>query len=74
MIISKTLSYYSRLKAIESIEVSYGAAFPKEGLARLIDALIDDYRTKDAIMKQSSGRSAKEDTDMHLTRKKPNRH
>jgi predicted transcriptional regulator len=74
VIIGKALSYYSRLKAIESIELSYGAAFPKEELAKLINALIDNHRIKDMIMKQSSGRSAKEDTEMHLTRKKPNRH
>src|SRR5687767_15520290 len=47
MIIGKALSYYSRLKAIESIEMSYGAAFPKEELARLIDSLIDDHQIKD---------------------------
>jgi predicted transcriptional regulator len=73
MIIAKTLSYYSRLKAIESIELSYGEAFPKEELARLIDALIDNHQIKDMIMKRNSGRLAKEDTKMHLVRKKPNR-
>jgi hypothetical protein len=74
VIIGKALFYYSRLKGIESIELSYGAAFPKEELARLIDALIDNHQIKDMIMKQSSGRSAEEDTEMHLMRKKPNRH
>ena len=73
MIIGKALSYYSRLKAIESIEMSYGAAFPKEELARLIDSLIDDHQIKDMIMKRNSGRLGKEDTKMHLVRKKPNR-
>jgi hypothetical protein len=74
MIIGKALSYYSRLKAIDSIELSYGAAFPKEELAKLINALIDNHQIKDMIMKQSSDRSAKEDTEMHPVRKKPNRH
>jgi predicted transcriptional regulator len=74
MIIGKALSYYSRLKVIESIELSYGAAFPREELAKLINALIDNHQIKDMIMKQSSGRSAKDDTKMHLVRKKPNRH
>jgi hypothetical protein len=73
VIIGKALSYYSRLKAIESIELSYGAAFPREELAKLIYALIDNHQIKDMIMKQSSGRSAKEDTEMHPVRKKPNR-
>jgi hypothetical protein len=73
MIIGKALSYYSRLKAIESIEMSYGAAFPKEELARLVDALIDNHQIKDMIMKRNSGRLVKEDTKMHLVRKKQNR-
>ena len=70
MIISIALSYYSRLKAIESIEMSYGAAFPKEELAHLINALIDNHQIKDMIMKWNSGRSATKDTKMHLVRKK----
>jgi hypothetical protein len=69
MIIGKALSYYSRLKAIESIELSYGAAFPKEELAKLINALIDNHQIKDMIMRQSSGRSAKEDPETHLVKK-----
>jgi hypothetical protein len=73
MIIGKALSYYSRLKAIESIEMSYGGAFPKEELVKLINALIDDYRIKDMIMKRNLGRLAKEHTKMYLVRKKPDR-
>ena len=73
MIISKTLSYYSRLKAIESIEISYGANFPKEELEKLIDRLIDNRQIKDLIIKGNSDRSAKEGTEMHLPWKKPNR-
>jgi hypothetical protein len=72
MIIGKALSYYSKLKVIESIELSYGAAFPKEELAKLINALTDNHYIKDMIIKQSSGRLAKEDTEMHPMRKKPN--
>ena len=72
--IGKALSYYSRLKAIESIEMSYGAAFPKEELEKLINALIDNHQIKDTIMKRNSGRLAKEDTRMQLARKKPDRH
>jgi predicted transcriptional regulator len=72
MIIGKALSYYSRLKVIESIEMSYGAAFPKEEFARLIDGLIDDHQIKDMIMKRNSDRLAKEDTKKHLVRKKIN--
>ena len=74
MIIGKALSYYSRLKAIESIEMSYGATFPKEELEKLINTLIDNHQIKDMIMKGNSGRLAKGDTKMHLVRKKPNLH
>jgi predicted transcriptional regulator len=74
MIIGKALSYYSRLKAIESIEMSYGEAFPKEELEHLINTLIDNHQIKDMIMKSNSARSTKEDTKMHLMRKKPYRH
>ena len=73
MTIGKALSYYSRLKSIESIEMSYGAAFPKEELEKLINALIDNHQIKDMIMKPNSGRLAKGDTKMRLVRKKPDR-
>ena len=53
--------------------MSYGAAFPKEELARLVDALIDNHQIKDTIMKRNSGRLAKGDAKMHLVRKKPDR-
>ena len=73
LIIGKALSYYSKLKAIESLEMSYGAAFPKEELEKLINALIDNHQIKDIIMKRNSGRLAKGDTKIHLVSKKPNR-
>jgi hypothetical protein len=50
MIIGKALTYYGKLKAIEEIEMSYGATFPKEELAQLINALVDSNQIKDAIM------------------------
>ena len=74
MIIGKALLYYSRLKAIESIEMSYGATFPKEELVRLINALIDNHQIRDMIMKPNSDVSANEDTKMHQVGKKPNLH
>jgi predicted transcriptional regulator len=51
MIIVKALTYYGKLKAIEEIEMSYGATLPKEELTQLINALIDSDQIKDAIMK-----------------------
>ena len=76
MIIGKALSYYSRLKAIESIEMSASGSsgLPSEEITQLINALIDNHQIKDMIMKRNSGRLGKEDTKMHLVRKKPDRH
>lgn len=51
MIIGKALTYYGKLRAIEEIEMSYGATLPKEELTQLINALIDSDQIKDAIMK-----------------------
>jgi predicted transcriptional regulator len=46
--IGKALSYYWKLKAIESIEMSSpGARLPKEELIQLINALIDNHFIKD---------------------------
>jgi hypothetical protein len=50
MIISKALTYYWRLRTIDSIETSYGAAHSNEELEQLIDALIDNHQIKDMIM------------------------
>ena len=57
MIIGKALSYYSRLKAIESIEMSPssslpGAGFSKEELTQLINALIDNHFIKDFLINE----------------------
>jgi hypothetical protein len=51
MVIGKALTYYGKLKAIEEIEMSYGATFPKKEFTELIDALIDNCPIKDAITK-----------------------
>jgi hypothetical protein len=71
MIISKALSYHSKLKAIESIEMSNGAALPKEELAQLINAMIDSHQIKDMIMKPSK---VEDDGKTRLVEKKPTRH
>jgi predicted transcriptional regulator len=46
MIISKALTYYWRLRTIDSIKTSYGAALSNEELEQLIDALIDNHQIK----------------------------
>ena len=61
MIIGKALTYYGKLKAIEEIEMSYGATLPKEELTQLINALIDSDQIKDAITKPISVGSNRED-------------
>jgi hypothetical protein len=56
MTIGKTLAYYWKLKAIESIEMSASAisGLPKGELAQLINTLIDNHNIKDIIMKTIS--------------------
>ena len=49
--IGKALSYYWKLKAIESIERSPGGAPSKEELMQLINALIDNHFIKDFLIK-----------------------
>jgi hypothetical protein len=55
--IGKSLSYYWKLKAIESIEMSSsslpGAGLSKEELTQLINALIDNHFIKDLLIKES---------------------
>ena len=53
MIIGKTLSYYWKLKVIESIEMS-ASGLPNEERSQLIDALIDNHQIKDIFMKSIS--------------------
>ena len=54
--IGKALSYYWKLKAIESIERSSSslldAGLTKEELIQLINALIDNHSTKDLLIKE----------------------
>jgi hypothetical protein len=52
--IGKALSYYWKLKAIASIEMSSsGARLPKEELTQLIETLIDNHFIKDFLIKES---------------------
>ena len=58
--IGKALSYYWKLKAIESIEESSGAPLPKGELTQLINALINNKHIKDIIIKSISIRSTED--------------
>jgi hypothetical protein len=51
--IGKALTYYWKLKAIESIETSPSIELPKDDLAKLVDTLIDNHQIKDIIRKTS---------------------
>src|SRR5215208_7901599 len=66
MLISKALSYYTKLRAIESIEMSNGEGFPKEELTQVINALIDNHQIKDIIMKSNFAGSTKDDKNKSL--------
>jgi hypothetical protein len=57
MTIGKTLSYYWKLKAIESIETSTTSGLPYEEITQLINALIDNHQIKDILMKSISNPS-----------------
>jgi hypothetical protein len=50
MLIGKTLAYYWKLKAIESIEMS-SSGLPNEEITQLINVLIDNRQIKDILMK-----------------------
>ena len=52
MKIGKTLTYYWKLKAIESVEMSSNVRLPKEELTQLINTLIDNHFIKDILIKE----------------------
>ena len=54
MTIGKTLSYYWKLRAIESIGMSSNPKLREEEIIRLIDALVDDQNIKDILIKSVS--------------------
>jgi hypothetical protein len=63
MTIGKTLAYYWKLKAIESIEMSK-SGLPNEERIQLINALIDNHQIKDILMKSISNPSVETDSKM----------
>ena len=52
MTIGRALTYYWKLKAIESVEMSSGVRLPKEELTQLIYALIDNHSIRDILIKE----------------------
>jgi hypothetical protein len=57
IIIGKTLSYYWKLKAIESIEISTTSGLLNDETTQLINALIDNHQIKDILLKSTSNSS-----------------
>ena len=52
--IGRALSYYWKLKAIESVDMSSpDACLPKEELIQLINALIDNHSVRDFLIKET---------------------
>jgi hypothetical protein len=51
--IGKTLAYYWKLKAIESIQITTAnKGLPTAELSKIIDTLIDNYQIKDILIKE----------------------
>ena len=60
MIIGKTLSYYWKLRAIESVESQAStdsSSFSNEEMKQVIDTFIDDNQVKDLLMNSVSSPS-----------------
>ena len=62
MIIGRTLAYYWKLKAIESLETSTTSGILNEEITQLINALIDNHQIKDILMKSPSNSSDERDS------------
>ena len=53
LIIGQTLTYYWKLKSIESIQISTAEKrLPVAELSKIIDTLIDNYKIKDILMRE----------------------
>jgi hypothetical protein len=53
MTIDQTLTYYWKLKSIESIQISAAdKGLPVAELSKIIDTLIDNYKIKDILMRE----------------------
>jgi hypothetical protein len=60
MTIGKTLSYYWKLRVIDSIGMSSDTKLREEEIIQLIDALVDDHTIKDILIKPISSGYSKE--------------
>ena len=62
MMIGKTLAYYWKLKAIESLDISTTSGPLGEEMTQLINALIDNHQIKDILMKLPLNSSVERDS------------
>jgi hypothetical protein len=64
--IGQALTYYWKIKAIESIQMSASAnpGLPNKELAQLINALIDNHKVKDILMKAISAPSSEDRSEI----------
>ena len=53
-VIGKALSYYWKMKAIESIQSSAGRELAREDMLMLIQSLIDNHQVRDILLKSIS--------------------
>jgi hypothetical protein len=67
MIIGKTLAYYWKLKAIESLETSTASGILNEEITQLINALIDNHQIKDILMKMPLISSVERDSKTQVS-------
>jgi hypothetical protein len=51
VVIGKALSYYWKMKAIESIQSSTGLKLACEDMQSLIESLIDNHQVRDILLK-----------------------
>jgi predicted transcriptional regulator len=64
--VGKALSYYWKLRAIESIEMS-SSGLPTEEMTQLINVLIDNHQIKDVLMKPISVNSNESSSKMQTS-------
>ena len=62
LMIGKTLAYYWKLKALESIEMSSGTILPVQEMTQLVNTLIDNHQIKDILKKPISVSSLEKDS------------
>jgi predicted transcriptional regulator len=74
MTIGKTLTYYWKLKSIESIQISAAdKGLPVAELSKIIDTLIDNHKIKDILVRELHVPEDKPVTSSSLSTKKQRR-